>query len=77
MDQETQDQAFYDFMVEKWYYIVSEDGLTTSTNTDPAFLKQHTIDSITAEWHKIKKEKFGTITNAKQEWKSTRKRKTS
>jgi len=51
------DQAFFDFMIEKGFYI--REGTGARTNPD----YKYSYDSLVTEWMKIKKEKFGTTSN--------------
>ncbi len=51
------DQAFFDFMIEKGFYI--REGTGARTNPD----YKYSYDSLVTEWMKIKKERFGTTSN--------------
>lgn len=51
------DDAFFEFMIQKGFYI--REGTGARTNPD----YQYSYDSLLAEWMKIKKEKFGTTSN--------------
>ena len=51
------DDAFFEFMLEKGYYIREGQGVITN----PSY--KYSLETLYAEWMKIKKEKFGTTTN--------------
>lgn len=63
------DQAFFDFMIEKWYYI--REG--TWVHTNPQY--EYSYEALIAEWMKIKKDRFGTTSNTPQQWTTTSKAK--
>ena len=65
------DDAFTEFMLQKWFYIREWTGIITNPNY------KYSFDSLKDEWMKKKKDIFGTTSNTEPKWTTQSKTKRS